>query len=1067
MINSKKTIFVFMVALLILALIPNSSNANAMDIYHETDKKEDISFIRLLYSPNKFFEVASNLDKYYMESREGKYYMAEETEEEGKKGVKGFRDRIKNLQPFIMISSETTQEKINTTLKNNTASEDKSYYTEESWSAYEKAKAALQDLGDKRFIRESIFNKKISDLETAYRALSPAVVDKEELARILEQARLRDRDNYVKASFDKLQEAISAGQAVYDDEKASKKQVDQAIRDIKKALADLLEASKIVYVINPDDIKISQGGQLDLPETVQVIFEDEKREARPVEWEPKNPDTSKPGTITLTGQVQGTDLKAKLNLVISDQMDKSALEATIARAKEILNGYLIPSDQSKLRQAIAMADKVLKDPNSQDEIDKADQELKKVLGELEDYPVITNLQPNVAINVQPGQTVEISFDSKSGGQAYYEISMPISTYMTRSAVDINMEEDPAGSGRYKGIWKVPAGMYGGSFEVNVSLLIDDMRISKKADGIINITNEFTVSYLVANEVIGTEALKAGEYPKSVPKVEKEGYVFSHWELDGKEVDPSKVQINNNTSFIAVVEPVSDLSASVSYVDGQGKELKNSKTIDNLTFGTELTEKAPEIEGYYPRDKELNITVGSENKLTFIYDLRTDIAYKVNYKSNEENIKDSEEFFGTFGQVNHVEGPEIPGYNLSTTDLTIRLDKLSGNEIDLEYSPREDIPYTVKHIEILADGGKKILDETTLTGRYKSSIEVNAKDYPGLVADESTKTIELNTLEDNTLVFEYREKAGLYYTINYKNRQGETWSKKVPARFGQEVLAADLMSMEIVHDNQDYAIETIQENTIKIDDRVDKNVFNVEVYKIYPISKHQDLKNLIDKADAVTRPAYAKDNPAWQKFWADFERAKNSFKDTELTEDNLETLKNSLEDQIEIIEMIKDFDSAWKDRPSPKGFEKTINDQAKTPDVYGRFEIYANQYTDTITVGMSKEQQGKTFAGGAVSVGLKTAMLNVLKSKNLYVVESKGIQAVIRTPDGKRVSDADLMDRGIDLAGKWLPPGSNPFKNKWVELIGEPPVDFIMYGKTSKGTQVIRAYTFIFKDKGDM
>lgn len=1062
-----KSIIAYILTTILLLFVPVSSYAKPFDIYHKKDETKDTDFISFADDIYIFYEVALNLGSYYIESRDGKSYLTKEVDDELKDGAQNFIDAIKNLEPFIMIESETIQEKINTTLKNNTASEDKSYYTEESWSAYEKARAALQDLGDTRFIRESIFNKKISDLETAYKALSPALVDKDGLAKVLTQARLRDGDNYVKASFDKLQNAISAGQAVYDDEKASQKQVDQAIKDIKKALADLLEASKIVYVINPDDIKISQGGQLDLPTTVKVIFEDEKREDRPVEWEPKNPDTSKPGTITLIGQVQGTDLKAKLNLVISDQMDTSALAATIARAKEIFKGDLIPADQSKLRQAIALADKVLKDPNSQDEIDRADQELMKVLEELEDYPVITNLQPNVDINVQPGQTVEISFDSKSGGQAYYEISMPISTYMTRSAVDINMKEDPAGSGHYKGVWEVPEGMYGGSFEVNVSLLIDDMRISKKADGIINITNEFTVSYLVANEVIGTEALKTGEYPKSVPEVEKEGYVFSHWEMDGKEVDPSKIQIDKNTSFIAVVEAVSDLSASVFYVDSQGKEIKESKTINNLTFGTEHTEEAPEIGGYYPRENELTITVGSENKLTFIYDLRTDIAYKVNYKSNGEVIKESEEFFGTFGQVNHVEAPEIPGYNLSTTDLTISLDKLSGNEIDLEYSPREDIPYTVKHIEILADGGKRELGSSTETGIYKSSVKVQANDYPGLVADESNKTIELKTLEDNTLVFEYREKDGLYYTINYENRQGENWSKQIPAKFGQEVLASDLRSMEIVHDNQDYAIETIQENSITIDDRLENNVFNVEVYKIYPISKHQDLKNLADKADAVTRPAYAKDNPAWQKFWADFERAKNNFKNTELTEDNLETLKNSLEDQIEIIEMIKDFDSALKDRPSPKGFEKTINFQAESPKVFGRLAAYTNQYNDTVTVYMSKEQQGKTLVEGASGVGVKTAMLNVLKSKNLYEVESKGVKAVIRTPDGQKISDSDLEIMGIKLAWKWLPEGGSPFENTWGDLIKEPPVDFIMHGKTSKGTEVIRTYTFIFKDKGDM
>ena len=1062
-----KHLLVFVLVTLMLTLFPISTLAKPLDIYHELSVEEDTSFVRLLFSAKRFFEVASNIDRYFIESRNGKYYSLKETDEEAKKGAEDFNEAAKNLEPFIMVASESAQEKVRTSLKANTASEDKAYYTEGSWSTYEKAKAALQDLGDKRFIRESIFNKKISDLETAYKALTPAVVDKDQLAKILDQARLRDGDNYVKASFDKLQEAISAGQTIYNDEKASQKQVDQAIRDIKKALADLLEASKIVYVINPDEIKISQGGQLDLPTTVVVIFEDEKRESRPVEWEPKNPDTSKPGTITLIGQVQGTDLKAKLNLVISDEMDMSDLAATIARAKEIFKGDLIPTDKSKLRQAIAMADKLLKDPHSQDEIDKANQDLKNLLNELEDYPTITNLQPSVAINVQPGQKVEISFDSKSGGQAYYEISMPIRTYMTRSAVDINMEEDPAGSGHYKGVWEVPEGMYGGSFEVNVSLLIDDMRISEKAKGTINITNEFTVSYLLANEVIGTEALRAGEYPMSVPEVEKEGYVFSHWELDGNKVDPSTVQINKNTSFIAVVEPLSDLSASVSYVDGQGKEIKESKTIDNLTFGTELTEEAPEIEGYQPRDNELTLTVGTENKLIFIYDLITDIAYKVNYKSNGEVIKESEEFFGTFGQVNPVEAPEIPGYILSTTDPAIRLDKLSGNEIDLEYSPREDIPYTVKHIEILADGGTRELGSSTGTGTYKSSIEVKANDYPGLVSDESTKTIELKTLEENTLVFEYREKDGLYYTINYENRQGDTWSKQIPARFGQEVLASDLRSMEIVHDKQDYAIENIEEKSITIDDRLENNVFNVYVYKIYPISKHQDLKNLADKADAVTMPVYAKDNPAWQEFWADFETAKNNFKNTDLTEDNLKDLKEALEDQIEIIEMIKDFDSALKDRPSPKGFEKTINFQAESPKVFGRLGAYTNQYDDTVTVYMSKEQQGKTLVEGASGVGVKTAMLNVLKSKNLYAVKSKGVEAVIRTPDGQRISDSDLEIMGIKLAWKWLPEGGSPFENTWGDLIKEPPVDFIMYGKTSKGTEVIRTYTFMFKDKGDM
>lgn len=1063
-----KKLLSLLLALIIIFSSFTPALAATFDLYHYDNLDEDVEFRDFARNPNVFKKVARDLENYLQKHSDGNYYSFKEIDEEMKNGAINASEAIKNLDAYIEIKDNNTIfEKIENELKENSANNPKDFYTLESWENYLNARTELENIKSKRFEKEKILEEKISSLKTAFKALEAAIVNKDELISLLKQAKSRNKDNYTSESFQALESAITNGDLILDKENASKEEVENAVKELKTALSNLVEKRKIVYIVNLEDITVSKGSNLELPENVTVVYEDETREEKLVSWTPNTVDTEIVGSVNLVGEVEGTNLQAKLKVIVIEGINKSVLEGTITEAKEKLTENLTPVEREKLENAISSAESILENSNSQREIDTANSELRSVIDSLVGNPEITNLKPEVDVNIQPGQSVKISFYSQPGGVANYEVGMPVRRARRSLNMDSNMSE--VSPGHYEGTWTAPEGFYVEGLTIKVSLRTDEgLLINKEATGKINITNEHTVTYSIENEIIGTEALKTGETPKNVPSPQKEGYTFSHWELEEVMVNPESVEITGNTNFVAIMNPVGDLSATVEYIDSKGNELKESKTIDNLGFGSEISENAPTIDGYLPNQEFKSIKIGmGTNKITFVYSPRTDIPYTVKYQSNGEEISSPQIMRGTFKEENHVETPEIPGYTLETQNPTILLNSVSDNEIILNYNPKTDILYRVKHVQIKDDGSEKTLNTYTKTGIFKSEVSENAIDYPGLISDQESKSIKLNSIDNNEIVFEYRERTDLYYTIKYENRQGETWSKIIPAKLNAVINSEDIKKISIENNGQDYAVENIDKETLQIEDRVENNLFNVNVYKTYPLDKYQDLKNLLIEANKLIKPIYASNNAEWTNYWNAFETAKNNYSKTLLTEDNKDELKNTLEDNIEIIKMISDFDSAWKDRVKPKGFEKTMNDQAQVPDVYGRFKIYYNQYTNTIKVGMSKEQQDKTFAAGAVTVGLKTAMLNVLNSDNLYTVKSKGIVAEIRDAKGNKKSDSDLQSEGLKLAQKWLPEGASPYKNKWGELIGTPPVDFIMNGKTLKGTVVTRTYTFEFLDKDNI
>ena len=148
----------------------------------------------------------------------------------------------------------------------------------------------------------------------------------------------------------------------------------------------------------------------------------------------------------------------------------------------------------------------------------------------------------------------------------------------------------------------------------------------------------------------------------------------------------------------------DLSYTVYYKEqGTEKELAGAKVVDGQTFGNVVTENAIDIDGYNkvnPTNANITITTGT-NEHTFYYTKRTDLSYTVNYLEKDTNnvlheAKTVEnQIFGTI-ITSSDEVITIDGYNYDSVDKTTLTIGTSENVINIYYTKRTDLSYTVNY-----------------------------------------------------------------------------------------------------------------------------------------------------------------------------------------------------------------------------------------------------------------------------------------------------------------------------------------------------------------------------------
>ena len=123
-------------------------------------------------------------------------------------------------------------------------------YTEASWNALQAAITAAEAVRDNADATQDDVDAQVTALETAINALEekepekPEAVNKDELKKAIDAAKAIENENYTEASWNALQAAIAAAEAVRDDADATQDAVDAQVTALKKAVDGLKENSE-------------------------------------------------------------------------------------------------------------------------------------------------------------------------------------------------------------------------------------------------------------------------------------------------------------------------------------------------------------------------------------------------------------------------------------------------------------------------------------------------------------------------------------------------------------------------------------------------------------------------------------------------------------------------------------------------------------------------------------------------------------------------------------------------------------------------------------------------------
>ena len=268
----------------------------------------------------------------------------------------------------------------------------------------------------------------------------------------------------------------------------------------------------------------------------------------------------------------------------------------------------------------------------------------------------------------------------------------------------------------------------------------------------------------SNVNVGTDAYKL-----------KDGY-----EHEKTENSPLTIGTDESKNVIKVYyKKKADLSYTVKYLEkGTNKKLHNEKTVENQTFGAEITSASEKIDidgyNYDSVEPEEKLTIGTgENVITFYYTKRTDLSYTVKYLEkgtnkklhNEKTVENQ-----TFGAeiTSASEKIDIDGYNYDSVEPEEKLTIGTGeNVITFYYTKRTDLSYTVNYIE--KDTTNVLHEQKVQTGmKFETvinpadeKIEIDGYNYVG--ADKEKLTIGT---DENVLTLYYTKNSYRYTVEHY-------------------------------------------------------------------------------------------------------------------------------------------------------------------------------------------------------------------------------------------------------------------------------------------------------------
>ena len=221
------------------------------------------------------------------------------------------------------------------------------------------------------------------------------------------------------------------------------------------------------------------------------------------------------------------------------------------------------------------------------------------------------------------------------------------------------------------------------------------------------------------------------------------------------ITPSSQNITiavTNSDVVFVYAPRTNIEYTVTYKDTNWNTLLTTKTVNTWVMDTEVSENAPEIDGYTVQTGTLSITLkATNNHIDFVYNPNNNISYTVYYKSWDVTLHTAKTVNNkTMAEIVTEYAENIPWYTVDENQKSLTL-AATNNTITFNYTPNTNISYTVKYQTSnwswLSED--KVVDSQTMA----STVNEDAIEIVGYTVDEPQKLLTL-AATNNVITFTY-------------------------------------------------------------------------------------------------------------------------------------------------------------------------------------------------------------------------------------------------------------------------------------------------------------------------
>ena len=346
---------------------------------------------------------------------------------------------------------------------------------------------------------------------------------------------------------------------------------------------------------------------------------------------------------------------------------------------------------------------------------------------------------------------------------------------------------------------------------------------------------YKVNYLekTTNKVLHDQKVQDGMTFESVVTSANEVIDINGYNYDSVDKDTLTITTGENVINIYYTKR-NDLSYTVNYLEKTtNKVLHDQKIQEGMTFESVVNsrDEVIDIDGYnYDSvDKDTLTIITGENVINIYYTKRNDLSYTVNYLEKDTNIvlhepKTTDNMTLESTVTSSKEVIDIDGYNYDSVDKEALVIGTGENVINIYYTKRNDLSYTVNYLE---KGTNRTIHTPKVTQNMTFGTEITSSKevipINGYSYDLVDKDNLIITTGENVINIYYTKVSGLSYTVNYLEKDTDE-VLQAPKTTGDMTFEYEIISSDEVIGIDGYNYDSVDKDKLIIG--TGENVINI-------------------------------------------------------------------------------------------------------------------------------------------------------------------------------------------------------------------------------------------------